>query len=175
MKLARIAVALASLAFAGLIHAQAAQAGVTLKNAWMRPAPGGADAARVYVDIVSDATLDLVGASTSVARSVEIVRVGTIGDPATEKVVKSFPVLAGTTTRLAYRGDHLRFVHMTRDVANGDPVPLTLMFRNKAGKRVEVSTQVVVRGLLLPQQMPESARDAPMKATPGPGAATPGK
>jgi copper(I)-binding protein len=167
---ARIAIALASLAFAGVVHGE-----VTLKNAWMRPAPGGADAARAYVDIVSDTTLDLVGASTPVARSVEIVQVGTIGDPATEKVVKSLPVLAGTTTRLAYRGDHLRFVQMTRDVANGDPVPLTLMFRNKAGKRVEATTQVVVRGLLLPQQMPESARDAPMKTAPGPGAATPGR
>src|SRR5262245_47401719 len=40
---------------------QAVQGGVTLKNAWMRPAVAGA-AARAYVDITSDTSLTLVGA-----------------------------------------------------------------------------------------------------------------
>jgi copper(I)-binding protein len=152
----RIAIAVAAFAFATLAHGD-----VTLKNAWMRPAPSGADAARAYVDIMSDKTLDLVGASTPVARRVEIVRVRTIGDPSTEEVVKSFAVLGGTTTRLAYRGDHLRLVDVTRDVANGDPVPLTLTFKDASGRRIEASTEVLVRGLLLPQQMPDALRDAP--------------
>lgn len=148
---------------AAVALAAAADAQIVAKYAWMRPAPGGADAARVYVDIVSDVTVDLVGASSPVAKSVAIVAVGTIGDPATEKVVKTFPVPAGTTTRLAYRGNHLRLVDLTRDVGNGDQVPLTLTFRDKSGKRTDVTTEVTVRGLLLPQQVPEAARDAPHK------------
>lgn len=154
--LARGFALVAALAFAGMADAQ-----ITAKYAWMRPAPSGADAARVYVDIVSDVAVDLVGASSPVAKSVAIVKVGTIGDPATEQVVKAFPVPAGATTRLAYRGDHLRLVDLARDVGNGDQVPLTLTFRDKAGKRTDVTTEVSVRGLLLPQQVPEAARDAP--------------
>ena len=145
-------------------HSLAYAAGVTLSTAWMRPAPAQAEAARVYVDIASDTTLELVGASTPVAREVVIVRVGTIGDESTEQVVKSFPVPAGRTTRLAYRGDHLRLVGIKRDLANGDPVPLTLAFKDAAGKRVEASTSVTVRGILLPQQMPAASVDAPHPA-----------
>lgn len=149
----------AALFASALLHA----AEVRLSSAWMRPAPAGAEAARAYVDIRSDATVDLVGATTPVARGVAIVHVGRIGDPATEEVVKSFAVLGGTTTRLAYLGDHLRLTGMTRDVGNGDPVPLTLIFKDAGGKRIEATTQIVVRGLLLPQQAPDAARDAPAK------------
>ena len=147
-----------------LALAGAAQADVTLKSAWMRPAPQGADAARAYVDIVSDVPLTLVGASTPVAQKVLIVRVGTIGDPSTEKVVKTLAVPAQTPTRLAYLGDHLRLVKVKRDLANGTPVPITLKFKDTKGKPVEASTQVTVRGLLLPNQVPEAARDAPAAA-----------
>jgi len=149
--------------FALAAFASSAIADVTLANAWMRPAPAGADAARAYVDIKSDKTLDLIGARTPVAKRVEIVRVGKIGDPATEKVVRTFAVLGGTTTRLAYLGDHLRFIGITRDVANGDPVALTLVFKDAAGKTTEATTQVSVRGLLLPQQMSPPMQDAPPK------------
>ena len=141
---------------AGLLHA----ADITLKSAWMRPAPGGAETARAYVDIESSVALQLVGASTPVARRVEIVLVRQIGDPSSEEVVASLPVPAGTTTRLAYRGNHLRFIGIAHDLANGTPVPLTLTFRDAAGREVRAITNVLVRGLLLPQQMPPSSRDA---------------
>jgi periplasmic copper chaperone A len=152
-----IVVGIAALFASALLHA----AEVQLSNAWMRPAPAGANAARAYVDISSNATLDLVGATTPIARSVAIVHVGTIGDASTEQVVKSFAVPAGTTTRLAYLGDHLRLTSITKDVGNGDPVPLTLVFKDAAGKRIEATTRVVIRGILRPELMPETSRDAP--------------
>lgn len=137
-----------------------AAAQVTLQNAWMRPAPADTDA-RAYVDIRSDVNAELVAASTPVARKVEIVHVKTIGDPSTEVVTKTFAVPGGTTTRLAYLGDHLRLVGLKRPVSNGDPVPLKLTFKGAAGKRFDVETNILVRGVLAPQLMPPSARDAP--------------
>jgi copper(I)-binding protein len=142
---------------AGLAHG----AEVTLKNAWMRPAPAGAASARAYVDIGSDASLVLTGASTPVASKVEIVLVKRLGDPESEEVVPSLAVLAGATTRLAYLGDHLRLVGVTRNLANGDPVPLTLTFKDTAGRPVKATTSLVVRGVLLPQHMTPESRDAP--------------
>jgi hypothetical protein len=53
------------------------------------------------------------------------------------------------------------WVGITRNVANGDPVPLTLTFTDTAGRPVKATTDVVVRGLLLPQQMAPETRDAP--------------
>ena len=138
------------IAAAALLAAALADAApVSLSSAWMRPAPEGAPTARVYVDITSDANLTLVGASTPVAKRVEIVRVKTIGDPATESVVKKYEVPLGTTTRLAYLGDHLRLVGVKRTVNSGDPVPIKLRFVDGAGKRFEVATDVLVRGLLV--------------------------
>jgi len=167
--LARVAVLATGLALASIAGAE-----IVAKNAWMRPAASGNESARVYVDIASDTAVELVGATASIAKSVAIVKVGTIGDPATEKVVATFPVPAGAPVRLAYRGDHLRLVDITRDVGNGDPVELTLVFRDKAGKRIAVRTDVTVRGLLAPQQSPGVMREAPAPEpmpTPGPGQA----
>ena len=128
----------------------ATAAQVSLSSVWMRPAITGAESARVYVDIRSDANVDLVGASSPVAKKVEIVKVKTIGDPSTETVVKKFEVPGGTTTRLAYLGDHLRLVGVKRSLNNGDPVPITLRFVDARGKRFEVESYVTVRGLVFP-------------------------
>ena len=130
---------------------------VTLQNAWMRPAPEGAPIARVYVDIGSDANVTLEGASTPIAKKVEIVRVKTIGDPSTEKVVKKLAVPMGTTTRLAYLGDHLRLVQVTQTVTNGSPVPIKLRFVDAKGKRFDVAADVLVRGILVVPQEPDAA------------------
>ncbi len=163
MTRARIArVLLAALALAA---SATATAQVALQNAWMRPAPGGSDA-RAYVDIRSDVSAELVGASTPVAKKVVIVRVKTIGDPSTEQVVKAFAVPGGTTTRLAYLGDHLRLVGMKQPVTNGDPVPLKLTFRTAAGKRFDAETNVLVRGVLAPQVAPPAARETPAGTKP---------
>lgn len=166
----RLALSVLGVMLAGVVHA----AEVTLKNAWMRPAPAGAESARAYVDIASDSSLVLTGASTPIASKVQIVLVKTIGDPATEEVAPSLAVLAGATTRLAYRGDHLRLVGVTRDIANGDPVPLTLTFKDAAGRPVKATTNVVVRGLLLPQHLPREPRDATIPPD-APAAAPAGK
>ncbi|MCC7218360.1 MAG: copper chaperone PCu(A)C [Burkholderiales bacterium] len=167
----------AALAFAALAGAGAAAAAdvVALRNAWMRPAAAGAPSARAYVDIESAADLTLIEAATPVARRVEFVRVKVVGDPATEETVATMPVAAGKTTRLAFRGDHLRLTEITRDAGNGDPVPLTLTFRDGRGRLVKATTSVTVRGLLLPQQRPEAARgattDAPAAGAPEPAPA----
>jgi len=162
----------AAAALAGAGAAAAADV-VTLRNAWMRPAPAGAPSARAYVDIESTASLTLVGADTPVARKVELVRVKVLDDPASEEAVATMPVAAGKATRLAFRGDHLRLTGIARDTANGDAVPLTLTFRDAGGRLVKATTNVTVRGLLLPQQRPEASRDATGAAPAAPAEAAP--
>jgi copper(I)-binding protein len=133
-----------------LLASVASAAQVVLSSVWMRPAVAGAATARVYVDIKSDANIDLVGATTPVAKKVEIVHVKTIGDPATETVVRKFALPGGTTTRLAYLGDHLRLVGVRQSLNNGDPVPIKLRFVDAKGKRFDVDGNVTVRGLTFP-------------------------
>ena len=133
---------------------------VTLKAAWLRPAAAGMGEAQAYVDIVSETDFDLVGASTPFAKKVELVLVSMNNEPPEQKVVATLPVPAGRTTRLAYRGSHLRLVEITRSFGNGTTVPLTLAFKSRDGKDVSSTVDAQVRGLLLPpQQMPAQSND----------------
>lgn len=150
----RFAWALVAL-LSSLAAAHAAE--IVVRHAWMRPAAAGADAARAYVDIDSDTDVDLVRATTPAAARVEIVRTATIGDPATERVLPTYPIAARHTARLAYRGDHLRLVDLARDARNGDTVPLVLEFRDAVGRVDAVLVELSVRGLLMPAQPPGSA------------------
>jgi hypothetical protein len=128
-------------------------ADIKLTSAWMRPAPAGSDA-NAYVDISSDTPLTLVGATSPVARRVELVLVKKYDGTDPGKVVKRMAVEAGTPMRLAYRGSHLRLVGVRRDLLMGAPVPVTLQFRDRAGKRLTADAAVAVRGLAMP--MPET-------------------
>ena len=157
--------ALAATALACIAGAAIA-ADVTLKSAWMRPAAARAPAARVYVDIESVVPLELVGASTAAAASVALVHVRRLDDPASEEVVSSMRVAAGAVTRLAYRGDHLRLIDVKQDLANGTPVPLTLVCRDAQGRQTRASTEVTVRGLLLPQHAEGEVSGTPAAPTP---------
>jgi hypothetical protein len=135
---------------------------VTLKTAWMRPAAAGTAEAQAYVDIVNAGAkdLDLVGATTPYAKKAELVQLAAGGDLSQAKVVKSMPVPAGKTTRLAYRGSHLRLIDITQDIGNGTAVPLTLTFKTPEGKEVIARVNAQGRGLLLPRQMPAATGDA---------------
>jgi copper(I)-binding protein len=137
-----------------LASAAAGAAEVKLHNAWMRPAPAGAESAKAYVDIASDSALALVGASTPAARKVLLVAVTVRDATIDEKPVRSLPISAGTPTRLAFNGSHLLLSGITRDIGNGDPVPLTLTFKDAGGKLLQVPTEILVRGLLRPEQVP---------------------
>ncbi len=164
-------------AFAGcaLMAATTALAGdVTLKTAWMRPAAAGMPEAHVYVDIVSDTDLVLVGASTPVAKKVELVEMTVPGEPSEGRVVASMPVPGGKTTRLAYRGSHLRLVEVNKDLGNGTLVPVTLEFKAPDGKTTTARFEAQVRGLLPPPRtMP--AQIKPIEPDPPTDGAAPAK
>ena len=132
-----------------LLAAPAAAAEIKLSSAWMRPAPAGSDA-RAYVDIASDVPLTLVGATTPLARKVELVLLKKYDGTDPGKVVARMPVEPGTPTRLAYKGSHLRLVGVRKDLLPGAPVPVTLQFRDRAGKRFTAQADIRVHGVALP-------------------------
>jgi periplasmic copper chaperone A len=138
----------------GAAAAETSVATVTFKTAWMRPVAAGMPDAQVYVDITSTVDLLLVGGTSPVASKVELVEVKMKNEQPDAIVVTSMPVPAGRTTRLAYRGSHLRLVGINRDLANGNTVPVTLAFKSADGTDIAASFDAQVRGLLLPRQMP---------------------
>lgn len=148
---------LAAAALGVAVDAGAQSPAIDLNSAWMRPALGGQARARAYVDIKSDAALTLTDATTPAARAIEIVTVaGT--DGADETVVATVPVVPGTPTRLAFRGNHLRLLDIDRDLRNGEQIPVTLRFTDAQGRAVSATATVTVRGFTVPPAEPAPRR-----------------
>ena len=148
------------LAAALALSSLAANAQVTLANAWMRPAAAGQAEAQVYVDIQSSEALKLVGANTPAAKRIELVLLDP-PSPDTGKlsVVREIPVPANRETRLAFRGSHLRLVEVTRAANPGDRIPIELELVDANGKRRVAATDVLVRGLVA--RRPDGSEAAP--------------
>jgi copper(I)-binding protein len=132
---------------AALFALPAGAVDIKVSSAWMRPAQTGTDAS-AYVDILSDTPLRLVGATTPLARKVELVAVGRTDGTDPGKVVKAMAVPGGAPLRLAYKGSHLRLVGIRKPLANGAPVPVTLQFVDKTGKRYSAVADIRVHGLV---------------------------
>ena len=98
--LRRCAVAAALAVSLGASAADAPAGGVTLKTGWLRPVAAGMAEAKVYVDITSATDLVLVGATTPVARKVELVEVTAKGEQSEAKVVASMPVPVSLTSSI---------------------------------------------------------------------------
>ena len=141
-----------------VLAATAAAADIKLTSMWMRPAEKGADA-QAYVDIASDAPLTLVGATTPAARKVQLVELKRYDGTDPGRVVTKIAVEPGKPTRLAYKGSHLLLTGVRQDLVPGVPVPVTLVFRDKAGKRVTAQADIRVHGVMLP--MPDAASTTP--------------
>jgi copper(I)-binding protein len=131
------------------LAAEVAGAQVTLANAWLRPAAAGQKEAQVYVDIRAGEALTLVGARSPIARRAELVLLDPPHADGTLRVVGEIAVPANQETRLAFRGSHIRLVDVIRTARPNEHVGLELTFVDAAGKRKVVTTDALVRGVVV--------------------------
>ena len=146
---------LALLALVGGFGAPAVAADIVLKNAWMQPAAAGAAKAGVYLDLRTDVSLKLVGATSPMAKSVAIVLVdrnpnGTLA----ERTVKEVDLPGGKELRFAFNGDRLELRDIGENLTTGAFVPLTLHFVEGPNLRPTVEIGVLVRGVIPPPEGP---------------------
>ena len=150
--------ALAAALFLGFA-AWAAAADITVRNAWMRPVRAGTQANGVYVDITSSVPIRLIGATTSVAKSVVIVLVDQKSDgTSVDNVVKQVEIPGGTETRFAYNGNRLDLLDVTETLSPGVSVPLKLVFLEAPDRQQTVDIDVLVRGVILPPRAEPDAK-----------------
>ena len=139
--------------------ASAEAADITVKNAWTRPARSGTAANGVYVDIVTNVPLRLVGATSPAAKSVAIVLVDLKPDgTSVDNVVKEVAIPGGKETRFAYNGNRLDLRDISDNLLPGVLVPMTLQFIEGPNNRQDVDIQVLVRGVILPPAEPEKTK-----------------
>jgi periplasmic copper chaperone A len=122
--------------------AQANSSTLTIQDAWVRDDVAGQNSA-AYLQIVNEGTSEdqLIAARSDVAESTEIHHVVSHNHVMQMEEVDEIPVPGGETVILEPGGYHVMFFDLTRDLAAGDEVELTLIFA-EAG---EIAVTAVVR------------------------------
>ena len=136
---------LAGLALALL--ASAAYAQIAVKDAWVRGTVTGQKATGAFMQLSSSTDAVLLSATSPVAGVVEIHEMAMDAGVMKMRAVPGLPLPAGKTVDLAPGGYHVMLMDLKQPLKDGEKVPLTLTFTDKAGKKTTQDVTAVVKPL----------------------------
>lgn len=143
---ATLVVVVSSLAFAPGAIAQ-----VAVKDAWVRGTVQGQGATGAYMQLTSPTDLALVGAASPVAKIVEIHEMKMDGGVMKMSAIKELALPAGKAVELKPGGYHVMLMALKQTLKEGENVPLTLTFQDKAGGKQSVEVQAPVKSATAPK------------------------
>lgn len=119
-----------------------AEDAITITDAYARTSGAAAKTGAAFMVIENHQTVDdrLLSVASDVAAKAELHthKEGTDGVMQMLAVPEGFPVAAGGSHELARGGDHIMFLGLTRKLAQGDTVTVTLTFEKAGEVTVEV-------------------------------------
>lgn len=122
----------------------AAQAEVTVKDAWVRATVAAQTTTGAFMTITSTGAAQLVGAASPVAKMVEIHESSMHGNMAHMQEVGAVALPAGKPVQLRPGGHHVMLMGVAKPLKPGDTVPIALTIEEK-GKRSTVEVKAAVR------------------------------
>ncbi|BDR09782.1 copper chaperone PCu(A)C [Comamonas thiooxydans] len=134
-------------AAAALIAAAAAQAQVTVKDAWVRATVPQQKATGAFMQLQSTKDTKLVSASSPLTPNVEVHEMAMQDNVMKMRQVPAIELPAGKVVELKPGSYHVMLMNLQKPVSVGDTVSLTLSFEGKDGKRETVEVQAPVRPL----------------------------
>lgn len=133
----RLALACLWLSLAGC--ARSPSEPVEVVNAWAQPTPPGASVGAIYVELRAHSADRLLGASSSIARSIEIHETTFEDGIARMRPLEGVDLQAHETVSFAPGGKHLMAIDLLEPFAPGQAFPLELSFANAGTIAVEVT------------------------------------
>lgn len=130
-----------------LIAAAAAQAQVTVKDAWVRATVPQQKATGAFMQLQSTKDTKLVSASSPLTPNVEVHEMAMQDNVMKMRQVPAIELPAGKVVELKPGSYHVMLMNLQKPVSVGDTVSLTLSFEGKDGKRETVEVQAPVRPL----------------------------
>jgi len=137
---------LVAIVFATLLSLPAS-AQVAVADAWVRGTVPGQKATGAFMRLTSLSDLSLVGAASPAAKVVEIHEMKQEGGMMKMGAVNRVALPANKTVELKPGGYHIMMMDLAQPLREGDTVPLTLTFEDKAGKKQTVEVKAPVRAL----------------------------
>ena len=136
-----------TLSLAALVMAVAAQAQVSVKDAWVRATVPQQKATGAFMQLVSAKDARLVEARSPVAGVVEIHEMAMVDQVMKMRAVPALELPAGKAVELKPGGYHVMLLDLKGQVKDGDMVPLTLVVEGRDGKRQTLELKVPARPL----------------------------
>jgi copper(I)-binding protein len=130
---------------AALISFARSEEQLVVLSAWARATPPGASVGAVYVTLENRSGADdaLVGASTSAAGSVSIHETVEENGVATMRPLDAVTVPAGGALEMRPGGAHLMLMDLSKPLAEGETMPLTLTFEKAGDMAIEVTVTAI--------------------------------
>lgn len=126
-------------------------ADVTVTEPWVRGVVKGQTETGAFMTLKSTEATRLIGATSPVAKVVQIHEMKMHGDMMMMRPVKALPVPANTPFELKPEGSyHVMLIGLMKPLAKGDMVPIKLTFSSKGGTKSTVDVQAEVRDLAEP-------------------------
>jgi copper(I)-binding protein len=128
----------------------AAQAQVTVSNAWVRGTVQGQTATGAYMQLKSADDAALVGADSPAAGIVEIHEMRMEGNTMRMRGVDKLELPAGRAVELKPGGYHVMLMDLKAPLKKGDAVPIKLKVRSKSGQTQDIEVRAEVREVTAP-------------------------
>jgi hypothetical protein len=135
---------LAITAMAALAAQSAWAANLSVTDAWARATMPGQKVSGAYMQLQSDADARLVSASSPAVPRVEVHEMKMDGDVMRMREVKSIELPKGKTVSLEPGGYHIMLMNLTKPIAAGEVIPLTLVVES-GGKRQTIEVKAEAR------------------------------
>lgn len=136
---------LIALALAGTLAVQAQSAApVAVDGAWARTVLPGQASSGAYMTFTAREPLTLVGAESPAAGIVEIHQMKMEGDVMKMRAVDKLELPVGRKVEFKPGGYHFMLMDLKAKFGTGTTVPLTLQFRDAAGKPRELKVALPV-------------------------------
>ena len=133
---------------AALLTAHAANAQVTVKDAWVRATVPQQKATGAFMQLSAAKDTKLVSASSPVTPLVEVHEMAMQDNVMRMRQIATLDLPAGKTVELKPGGYHVMFMQLKAPLQKGERVPIVLVFE-KAG-RISVDMQVEALGAPAP-------------------------
>lgn len=136
------------LALAAILFATAAaQAQVSVHDAWVRASVPQQKATGAFMQLQSTQASRLVEVSTPAAPVAEVHEMAVQDGVMRMRALPALALPAGKTVELKPGGYHVMLMDLPQQLKEGQTVPLTLVFEHQDGKRESVQVQAPVRAL----------------------------
>ncbi|MFA5703464.1 MAG: copper chaperone PCu(A)C [Advenella sp.] len=129
------------------LFSAAANAAVTVEDAWVRATVQGQQATGAFMKLTSDTDGKLIEAKSNISKAVEIHEMAMQDDVMKMRQIPSLDLPNGKLVELKPGGYHIMFIDLHHQVKENDEIDLQLVVENKDGSKETINIKAPAKPL----------------------------